>query len=236
MLTFLVGNGVHFMEKAEDPWYRGTLPGKNVTWNGANGKLSKLSYRPEQAASPMACLRQFQFCNSALPEERRCGPLGSALDAQVQAAHLFNMTEDQIANSDIPDTPAGSRYVWFLEFLSLAGYGPEILVNYLGPNSLASQSSLSRYPGLLGAIPSNQWQLDVENWWAIHMALMQSGMVSIAYGNHDPALKPFEIPPFNSRYQKLCNNQVSNAAAYIEVTQTFWSITSCIHLCRFPTS
>ncbi|KAG6366976.1 hypothetical protein INS49_001157 [Diaporthe citri] len=207
MLTFLVGNGVHFMERAQDPWYRGTVPGKNVTWNGANGKLSKLSYTTEQAASPMACLRQFQFCNPALPEDRRCGPLASALDAQVQAAHLFNMTEDQIANSDIPDTPSGSRYVWFLEFLATIGYGPDILVNYLGPNSLASQSSLSRYPGLLGAIPSNQWQLDVENWWAIHMATLQAGMVAIAYGNHDPALKPFEIPPFNAHYQKLCNNQ-----------------------------
>lgn len=234
MLTFLVGNGVEFLERTDDPWYRGTVPGKNHTWNGEGGE-SKMGYRPEQAASPMACVQQYQFCNPSLPEADRCGPLASLIDAQTRSAHLFGMTEDQIANNDVPQTPAGSRYVWFLQFLTLVVPGLPVLINVLGPNSLASQQSLSRASGYLGVVPDNQWQLDVENWWAIYMASLQAGMVDIAYGPDDPALKPYEILPFNSDVQKLCNNQVSSAGACTEVTRTFckWLMTPCIHLCHF---
>lgn len=230
LLAFLIGNGVVFMEKTEDPWYRGTVPGKkNLTSDGE----SKMSYWAEQAASPMACLQQYQFCNPALPEESRCGPLAGLLDAQVQAAHLFDMTEDQISNNEIPDTPAGSRFVWFLQYFTMAVPVLSALLNALGANSLASQQSLSREWGTVGAISSSQWQLDVENWWAVYMSSLQAGMVDIAYGPQDPALEPYKILPFNAHVQKLCNNQVSKAGECVEVTNDFHLIKSCTHCCHF---
>ena len=196
ILTFLFGNGVEFLERTDDPWYRGNVPAQNVRWDG-------IVYRMDQAASPMACLRQYQFCNPALPEEGRCGLLTGFAEAQYQAAPLFNITRDQMFNitieqmvkKDIPQTPAAARYIWLVILLTLTVPSPATLINIRGPNSLASQQSLTRSSSMLGSIPSNQWQLDVENWWAIYMASLQAGMVNIAYGSHDPALKPYEIPP-----------------------------------------
>lgn len=204
ILTFLSGNGVLFLERTDDPWYRGNVPWRNTSWGG-------MTYRMDEAASPLACLRQYQFCNPALPEEHRCGPLAGFLEAQVQAAPLFgitydqmlNMTVEQMAKNEIPQTPAAARYVWLLMFLTLAIPSPAALVNILGPNSLASQQSLTRSSSVMGIIPRNQWQLDVQNWWAIYMASLQAGTVNTAYGSHDPALKLYEIPPFNSHAQKL---------------------------------
>jgi hypothetical protein len=194
----------------------------------------------DQAASPMACLRQYQFCNPALPEEGRCGLLTGFAEAQYQAAPLFNITRDQMFNmtieqmakNDIPQTPAAARYIWLVILLTLTVPSPATLINILGPNSLASQQSLTRSSSMLGSIPSNQWQLDVENWWAIYMASLQAGMVNTAYGSHDPALKPYEILPFNSYAQKLCNNQVSNARSCIKLAHDFCFIHSCMHRCH----
>lgn len=225
-ITFLTANGVKFLERTDDPWYRGNMPGDNTTWNmGTSASWSDTGYKMDQAASPMACLRQFQFCNPALPEEGRCGPLAGFIDSQLQSAHLFNITYEQMLNmeydemvkSDIVKTPAAARYLWIWNFLLFAVSSPVTAVNVLGPNSLASQPSLTRSTSTLGTIPDNQWQLDVQNWWAIYMASMQAGMVNTAYGSQDPALKPYEVRPFNSHVKKLCNNQVSSTGACIEV-------------------
>lgn len=206
------------MERTDDPWYRGKVPGANVTFNEGSIIWNSTSYRMDQAASPMGCLRQLQFCNPALSKESRCGPLAGLVDAQLQAAHLFNityeqmnsLTYEQIANNEIPQSPAAARYIWLLTFLTLAVPSPNLMINVLGPNSLTSQQSLNRASGILDIIPNNQWQLDVKNWWAIYLASMQAGMVNTAYGTHDPALKPYELRPFNSQAQSLCNSQVSN--------------------------
>lgn len=225
ILAFLLGNGVLFMERTDDPWYRGTVRGRqNITWDDE----SKPSYWPEEAASPMACLQQYQFCNPALPEGSRCGPLAGILDAQLQAAPLFGVTEEQIYNNEVPDTPAGSRYVWFLQYFTMAVPVLSAQLNMLGPNSLASQQSVSREWGTIGAISDHQWQLDVENWWATYMASLQAGMVDIAYGPQDPALEPYRIEPFNAHMQKMCNNQVSEAGACVKVSQNSCDINSCM--------
>lgn len=238
MITFLVGNGVRYLESTDDPWYRGNVPGQIINWTTTG--TSSQSYRPEQAASPMACLQQYQICNPALPGNSRCGPLASWLDAQNQAAHLFNITYDQMANAtyesiarnEIPQSPAAARYVWFWTLLALAVPTLTGVVNVLGTVSLASQQSLDRATGIMGTIPSNQWQLDVKNWWAIWMASLQAGMVNVAYGPHDPLLEPFEILPPNSHVQKLCSNQVSKGRDFMEVSHDFCLTTPCKS--RFP--
>lgn len=242
VLTFLSANGVEFLERTDDPWYRGNVPGANMTWSrGSNISWNGMTYRMDEAASPMGCLQQFQFCNPAFPEGGRCGPLASLLDAQLLAAHLFNityeqlrsLTHEQMVESGILETPAAARYIWLLMFLTAAVPSWVTLINVLGPNSLASQQSLTRASSVLGTIPSNQWQLDVKNWWAIYMASLQAGIVNTAYGSHDPTLKPYEIPPLNSHVQRMCNNQVSNIGACIEVASDFDLLLPCIHCLNF---
>ncbi|KAG8168949.1 hypothetical protein KVR01_001698 [Diaporthe batatas] len=217
VLTFLLGDGIKFLEKADDPWYRVNTPGPNITT-----KVEFMTYKMDEPASPLACLRQYQFCNPALPEEGRCGPLRGFLDAQFQAAPLFditydqmvNMTVEQMATNDFPQTPAAARYAWLLMFLALQVPSPATLVDILGPNTLTSQQSLTRSSGIIGMIPSYQWQLDIQNLWAIYMASLQAGTVNIAYGTHSPALKPYEIPPSNSHMQKLCESQKILSSIY----------------------
>ncbi|KAL2277331.1 hypothetical protein FJTKL_00051 [Diaporthe vaccinii] len=60
-------------------------------------------YQPEEAASPMGCVKQFQFCNPSL-SSNKCGPLASWADAQNYAAPLFGITTEDFDNVIDPPT------------------------------------------------------------------------------------------------------------------------------------
>jgi hypothetical protein len=59
----------------DDDWYRATVAGPNFTYSAGFGSEIHTSYEPAEAASPLGCLEQWQWCNSALSKENGCGPL-----------------------------------------------------------------------------------------------------------------------------------------------------------------
>lgn len=159
------------MKPMDDDWYQATTPGRIVFDSFAPGNQS--TWRADLSASPMGCLEQTQWCNSAYPRDRGCGPLASWYDSLYGAAPLFNVTKETV----IPDRPfsydaTSARFIWpFLAMGSGSISLPSVLQS-LGTRSLASQSKI--FSGIQFPLPPNQWQLDVLQWWHIVLAAIQA--------------------------------------------------------------
>jgi hypothetical protein len=207
-VLFLSGNGVFFNGPMNDDWYRATVFGQNLTHFGTDPTSSTMQgYIPVEAASPLGCVEQWQWCNSAYSREEGCGPLASVLDSIYGAAPFFNLTVADLApDRPVSPTESGTRLIWpALITLNEANNVPEIL-NQLGAKSLLSQSLLTS--GVQSPLPLNQWQLDVTNWFNTVLASVQTMFVDTAIGTSDPELQQAEYQPLNSQERKLCNSQV----------------------------
>ncbi|KAI0544175.1 hypothetical protein F4679DRAFT_591693 [Xylaria curta] len=223
-MAFLSGNGVPFAQLMDDGWYRATDFLTTISHSSASG--SQPVYRPSVAASPMGCVEQWQWCNSAYPKDRGCGPLAGQSDALYGAAALFNLTsEDLDSDRPVSSEASGTRLIW--PALLTLGYPTALpsLLGHLGAKSLASQSRL--YSGVQWPLPNNQWQLDVIQWWNTILAavqasctcnppsvLLESYIVEAAQGSTDPEFREFTAPPLNEEEQKLCNSQKIRSSAY----------------------
>lgn len=204
---FLAGNGIRFYEQTEDAWYRGTGSGYRVTDLAYEG--SRRIYWPEEAASPLGCVSQYQFCNTALAPGKQCGPLAGRNDAIAESGPLFNNTgpfDDEFITSA---SATANQFVWLILQLEYAATRLVTILETLGPASLASKQNLIQ--GFMGRLPPNQWQLDVTHWWSTYLASLQSAFVDTAIGPADPTgeLEQFKIAPWNNHVRRLCNNQVS---------------------------
>lgn len=206
-VIFLSGNGIEFLEQTEDAWYRGTVPGSEISYNIREG--TSKTYWPEEAASPLGCVRKFQFCNTALPSDKQCGPLAAWHDAIFESAPLFNMTGQQALKPEHgPTGSPASRFFWIMEELLNVATELDPIVQTLGPESLSSKANLIQ--GFMGRLPPNQWQLDVTHWWSTYLASVQAAFVQTAMGPADPTgeLEQIKFGPWNDHVRSLCSNQV----------------------------
>ncbi|KAI3328900.1 hypothetical protein HD806DRAFT_548173 [Xylariaceae sp. AK1471] len=208
-IFFLVGNGVLYWDPVDDPWYQAHTPGPNIRSTvGDAGILA--TYMPDEAASPVACVEQFQFCNTAYPSETGCGPLGGSVGSVLGAAPLFNTSNAELASGNTTTEP-GSRLSWFINQQTTSATVAHI-VRTLGPRALASQSKL--YQGLQQKLPKEQWQLDMTQIWASSLAGLQAIFLSTAQGQTDKELQPYRALPGDAETQHLCNNQKMRSAQY----------------------
>ncbi|KAK7736866.1 hypothetical protein SLS63_003215 [Diaporthe eres] len=173
ILIFLSSNGIQFFDMTSDPWYRATIPGDTV--HGQQLDEGLVVYQPEEAASPMGCVKQFQFCNPS-QSSNNCGPLASWADAQNYAAPLFGITTEDFDNAIDPPTSnvLGSRFVWLGRVLAWGQASIAGIISNLGPEALTSIKYLST--GVMGPLPVDQWQLDVRYWWATFLASLQAAV------------------------------------------------------------
>jgi hypothetical protein len=202
VLIFLSGNGVLFSQPTDDGWYRATTQNFNLTQEGFSGTAP--AYRPDEAAFPMACLEQWQWCNGENPDA--CGPLGGLIDALIGAAPVFNLTaEDLEPTRPVASGSTESRLIW-AGLISVSF--PSILSTILGSlelKSLASQTQF--YGGVQRPIREEQWKYDVTHWWNILNAQLQASYVETALGP-SPALMPYVFPPLSDEEKQLCASQV----------------------------
>lgn len=212
-VIFLVGNGVRFYEQTEDAWYRGSALGDEIVSGSLEG--FRRIYWPQEAASPLGCVQQFQFCNAALAPNKRCGPLAAWNDAIVESAPLFNMTGPQVFEDHSTLDAAASQYIWIIQQLNNAATDLATLLLTLGPESLSSKVNLNQ--GIMGPLPPNQWQLDVTHWWSTYLASVQAAFVETAIGPADPTgeLEEYKLVPWNDHVRKLCNNQVCQGFSFL---------------------
>lgn len=202
-LIFLSGNGVAFYEPTNDPWYRGSIPWMEIKEVGYNitDEWSKTVYRPDEAASPMGCIQQYQYCNA----DHECGELASFYDAMATAAPFFDIPLEVIGGYANASGQTASQFTWF-ELIIYSSYDLMSLLIDLGATSLVSRRNFEL--GYLGRIPSDQWKLDVTHWWTTLLAAKQAAFVSAAHGPTDPVLLQNMISPNDVHMGHLCRNQV----------------------------
>lgn len=202
-LIFLSGNGVMFYEPTDDPWYRGSIPYMKIKEVGYNitDEWSKTVYRPDEAASPMGCIQQYQYCNAA----HECGELASFYDAMATAAPFFDIPLEVIGGYANVTGQTASRFTWF-EIIMYSSYDLLAVLIDLGAASLVSRRNFEL--GRLGQIPSNQWKLDVTHWWTTLLAAKQAAFVNAAHGPTDPLLHQNMFSPDEVQMGYLCRNQV----------------------------
>lgn len=205
IIVSLSGNGVAFMNAPKDDWYRPYIP-----INYTNNLFSTDSfYMPEEEASPLACLEQWQWCRSAQPGEGDCGPLGSWRDAVQGAFQLVNMTVDVDDSHYLyPEAPTepSARLVFALNAMDRMFIGGVAMVVDDRDNALESQSTLLM--GVQLPMPDTQWKRDVMDWWNTLNAYWQKIHIETALGSTDPVFRQIDQPPRNEHEWKLCRSQV----------------------------
>lgn len=177
-IIFLSGAGVRFFQPMEDDWYRAT-----TSWHplySSAAPVSQPTWRPDVSASPMGCFEQHQWCNSAYPRDRGCGPLSGWIDSIYAAAPFFNVTNDTLA-SDRPISydATSARLIW--PWLAMDFYPVSLVevLDSLSTRSLASQSTL--FEGIQLPLPESQWQLDTLQWWHIILAAVQASRLVVPH-------------------------------------------------------
>lgn len=202
-LMFLSGNGVAFHEPTMDLWYRGSIPWTDIMSIGYDGtsRFNLTVYRPDEAASPMGCIQQYQYCNA----EHKCGELASFYDAIKTAAPFFNTSLEAILGFANVSGQKSSQFYWFKTIMS-SSYDLIALLRILGVAALDSRRNFEL--GFLGHIPTNQWKLDVTQWWTTMLVAKQAAFVNAAHGPTDPLLRQNMIISENEHMESLCHNQV----------------------------
>lgn len=207
-LVFLSGNGIVFTQESNDAWYNATTQFATLDTPNADG--SGAVYAASEAATPLGCVQQYQWCNSEYPVPEGCGPLAGFVDSVAGAYPLFNLTMDDYLAPNISSsiTERGSRIEWASLVTSQTKVGIYDIVQTLGAKALASQSLLSA--GIQLGLSKNQWQIDVINWWNMSLALSQAAFVNTALGyrQSNPDLQAIVDPPVSDADRHLCQSQV----------------------------
>jgi hypothetical protein len=207
--VFLSGSGVLFQQPLDDDWYQATVPSNQ--FNRTDGTNLTNTYRPLNAASPLGCVQQMQWCNSQYPRYRGCGPLASAHDAFLRAAPLFNLTDNQ-ANSikfsrPVSSSAVGVRLTWPASILLNSPVSSlDRVLAALGTDSLTSQSSL--YNGIQLPLPNDQWQDDVRHWWQTTLASVQASFMLATHFPLGSSAESFRLTPLTEQESRMCRSQV----------------------------
>jgi hypothetical protein len=216
VLIFLSGNGVVYEVPMDDDWYRGTHPFRNLTGIGTDNFPQ--TFRPEDAASPMGCIQQFQFC---LADETSCGPLAASYDASAQAFESIGLSKSEAYNDTFStvvgtNNPTSSRLQWLISLVRNQFDIRDILTTS-GSQALASRTQLSG--GLQASLPLDQWKLDIQHTWATAFARLQAEVVQVAYGTTDPSLIKYRVGPGDAAQANICSNQVPALCQHLSSAQ-----------------
>lgn len=177
-----------FTAPTADDWYRATKKEGPL-------EAGEFVYFQDEPASPLACAQQEQFCMLDPPEGKRCTPLSGFNDGRINAAAL------------VEDKPSENRMEWLLNSVLLpAEISTDVIVNFLGSQALTSKQSLSS--GVQAPIPDNQWQLDVEYWFAVSLASLQQRFIDTVAGLSDTEQQQRAQISFNTEGEGMCRNQV----------------------------
>ncbi|OJD36629.1 cytochrome p450 protein [Diplodia corticola] len=199
-IFFLSGNQIIYTVPTNDSWYRGDRllhapapPPIPAPEPGTQGP-----YFSSEAASPLACAVQEQYCSASLPPDRRCSALASSADALAD-----------ITSKLLTDDEAGvHRLQWFVA--STTGRAPDLstAVGRLGAQLLTGRYRLSQDGVQGGLLPDGQWQADVMHWHAMTMAALQDAFVQTATGPPgDGVLLPWLVRPSSPVEEAMCRNQ-----------------------------
>ena len=190
-LYFLGADSISFTEPVDDPWFSAhrALEIKDQTY-----------YLSDTIMRIVGCAEQQQFCNLNLnANESSCTPLTAQWPA-LNAAFGHDMGFSELQLNLVVRFDRASSLILLEE-------------------SITSEVSLQAYNSLSdffsGPIPSNQWQIEVSNWFNIALAKFQALLLEVSTG--PAAIRPGGTisPLYDKLDESLCSMQrVPQAANY----------------------
>lgn len=193
-IVFVMGNAVSYQLPVNDPIFAAH---KTYTGSGQN-----TVYYSDEPVTALGCAQQHEFC---LPTEISnqgnifCSGLSSTDRLVANLQHLWYdsaMNENQWDTAlRISDSVGLSSFYWIIE----------------GPSSLNATGSLLATTQT-AYLPDNQWQIEVDAWFAVAYAYLQTTVVQYAAGqsNYEASLI---TPPSTPYGQAMCNKQIIRSAA-----------------------
>lgn len=192
-LIFLSANAVIFNQQIDDLWYSAHDLAGQTTHEGTDSLTN--SYWSDEVSSTLACALQEQYCNTNLKKNIGCTPLAGQPEALSAAVGLWQGDEEF------------ETFDWIERTINGAVDNLSLQMAMLGSSGLDSFSR--KFKGEIGQLPSNQWQLDVEKWNNMSLALMQQNFVTVATGPLDSQISDRWLARASTKAEKqFCKNQV----------------------------
>ena len=199
-ITFLSSNGMPYIQRTLDPWYRATRPGPGMQSRGFGEPVP--SYLQDEAASPLACLEQIQLCATGMPADPPCSKLGPYGDLPANTNAAIGTDANGNVNNDVLD-----RIKWFHAILMTPSQTMvEGMLRTLMSEALTSRDKILY--GAQGAIADNQWQLDTQLWFSAILASTQAAFVQALLPAPDPRLEATRVTEEDEQIQAMCQSQV----------------------------
>ncbi|OJD29866.1 cytochrome p450 protein [Diplodia corticola] len=194
---FLSANSILYTEKVSDAWYAATTKSTAITSTEHGRTIGRIpTYKADRSVSVLGCSIREQYCNPNLPADEGCSPFGGTHESRSLADDLQWKDGKQRAAFD-----------WLSAIIQSYSITVEAI-----PGDLREGALLATYKAqaaISGGLPSNQWQLEAENWHAATLVALQASVTKVAKGTTDDKLKPFLRLPNNKEERNLCNSQVT---------------------------
>jgi hypothetical protein len=193
-IIFLAPNAIKYNYPTSDPFFSANFYVELGSYNGVN-----LSYfSGDEYVSAMACTDQYQYCNIASgTEEPEC----TALTGYQQAFAGLNSTRLNLNNIQYG---IASRIA--LTSRTLSTYHS---ISGRGAAALRAQETIYDRVQQI-PLPSNQWQIELDSWFATSLAKLQHSIVEYAA----PTVRKQDMPvgtylqqPFDTVSKAMCYSQ-----------------------------
>jgi hypothetical protein len=186
-IYIMSANSLNYLDVVDDPMYSAHILDQFTGY-----------YRPDNFYQVLGCAEQYQICGSGMVTN--CTQLDSRWHVFQQLPEM-DLNPAQLAIAE--------------QFLNISTEA-NIFTSVFGIGSSALLARDQVFSDILsGSLPSNQWQLEAENIFAMSLARMQSSIIE--YTSKSSAVSQGEsiTPPTSDQQQYLCNNQLmQNVGAY----------------------
>lgn len=189
-LIFLAADGITYSGPVDDPWFSAHKPvgSQSVVVDGTTTDNTNQLYLPDEVASPLGCTGQYQFClPSSSSSEGNCSPVSGIYDPAI---------------ASIGDEAASTLFQWIIASVQ----NLDNIVTTMGASFL--QAKYSAAAGQQRALPSDQWETEIERLFDIMLASFQGSIVDAATGPSEKNMQKFHVGPQNEYEKYFCKNQV----------------------------
>lgn len=183
----LLSTFTQYTEPIDDPWFWAHQKTSVTAIDGTGKPILMEAYIPDNP-SVLGCSEQLRWCNQATKD--RCTPFFGG--------HISDMGDPLIRALDL-----NGRQIEILKRLQQASDLSllPIVVQFTGAETLLASDY---YEGLSQALPSNQWELEANNWLATAIATMQLNTLQyvLGDGSSQEQVKPTPTAEW------MCSNQI----------------------------
>jgi hypothetical protein len=184
-LLFLAQN-VSYTGPIDDPWFYATSPvaligGQTETFYGT---------APDSPVSVVGCIEQHQLCN---PVNSQCTGLSGLSGVLHHKWDSLGFTERQIATYNRSFVTASDSIL--SATTQILGAKHMLVQNHVGYGNAAT-------------LPSNQWILELGNWFGTMMTNLQLRSLQYATGPSSPRFFKYVRQPQTHDEQEMCTHQI----------------------------